>query len=137
MKQNQINFGSGNFLLPLALGLYFFAVGILGLMGQNSFGGKAASFLNGLTGSSGSLIATITAVASLVAGVILLIGPFGLIHQGFRPLFMIIILVLWVIKSVYELFIAQRPFDPQALVWLRDLALDLVILAALWQVREN
>lgn len=135
MSQNSSR--GGNFLLPLALGMYFFAIGVQGLVEYNSVGGQVHQVVSNLVGSSSALLNLVTAVIALVAGLVLIVGPFGLIHPGVRPVFVIIIMVFWVLKSVQDLFINQRPLDPQALLWLRDLALSLVVLAALWQVRKD
>jgi ABC-type nickel/cobalt efflux system permease component RcnA len=130
-------------LLSLALGIFLVIAGINGLAGDK---GMLAEFQQGLSKIFGNndnrqLISTIIYVLELVAGIIMLLAPFGILQHGVLNVAVIIVCIFWLAKLILELFVYRAPLknglgQQDVLGWLQDFSLNLVILIAMWQVRN-
>lgn len=124
MKKNISN----SFLIQLAIGLYFTLSGLLGLIGYNSGTNQLVKDFNSFVGRSNNYIPLIIAICFLVAGLALLAG---VILSFKNPIVFFVIFLLWVAFIVMNFFM-DNFLKPDFLPWLKDLSLQVVILAGLW-----
>lgn len=96
--------------LAFSLGAYFLLLGIQGVMDYNSTGGQVTRALGNLLGSSTPWLNLAIAILQIISGVVLVLGPFGLIAGGAYKLAHLIVLILWIVFLVWTLFF-QSPFD--------------------------
>ncbi|ORC32981.1 hypothetical protein [Marispirochaeta aestuarii] len=119
----------GIFFLQLAVSLFLIVSGLLGLMDYTSTGSKVFRAL----GIGNDVVAIIITVLELVSGTILLVGLFLLIRN--RTLFfaVLFVFVLWALRVVLYYFLNDF-LQPDALVWLHNMAPDLIVLSSLWVI---
>ncbi len=125
------------FLLQLAIGLFFIALGLMGVLPGIDEGIFSLSNAN-------PTLEVIVGVIELIAGLIVVAGlfsPSGSRGLGFAFL---TIFVLWAVRVVYTKFLAGFPFIagnalimPAFLAWLLYLLAELIILMALWHLAQN
>lgn len=122
-------------LLTLAIAVFMIVSGILALANYDSPVNEMTRALNSMFGGSSQTMLLIIAIAQLIFGVLLLLDLFSVIKAGTMSLIKFIIFLGWAVVLVINHFLNGFP-PGDWLVWLRPFSLDLVILAALWAIRE-
>lgn len=130
MKKNV--YLSGQILIQLATGLYFALTGLMGIMGYDSGTNQLFNSFNKLMGNS-NYLPLIIAILFLVAGLGLVGGLFITIKNR---LIYLIVFILWIIFIVMNYF-TENFMKPDLLPWLKDLSLQLIILAGLWNTTQK
>lgn len=130
MKKNV--YVSGQFLTQLATGLYFTLSGLLGIMGYNSGANQLVNDFNKLMGKN-SYLPVIISILFLLVGLGLIVGVFVAIKN--KSVYFIAF-VLWIIYIVMTLF-TDNFLEPELLPWLKELSLQLLILAGLWKITQK
>lgn len=116
------------FFLQLSLGLFFLALGILGLTNYNSKLSEIARFLGRNDG-----LRIVTSVIELVMGGILVLGLFLSVSSGLARIFSFALFGLWAAYVLYYFFF-NNLFKPDFIPWLQEVAWRSVILVSLWVV---
>ncbi|MGL1890354.1 MAG: hypothetical protein OCD02_01955 [Spirochaetaceae bacterium] len=124
MKKNL----SSSFLIQIAIGLYFTLSGLLGLMGYNSGTNQLIKDVNNFLGRSNNYLPLIISICFLVSGLALLAG---VLLSFKKPVVFLVIFILWIVYIVMNYFM-NNFLEPDLLPWLRDLSLQVIILAGLW-----
>lgn len=122
-------------VLAWVLGLFFLALGIQEAVAYGSDGAKFLRGVNETFGGRSDVLTLIFAIVEIVCGVMLLIAPLGILKPGAVSVALIVIAIFWLVRVVFAFFIDRAAFKPDALPWLRDLALNLVVLVAIWSAR--
>lgn len=130
MKKNV--YLSGQILIQLATGLYFALTGLMGIMGYDSGTNQLFNSFNKLMGNS-NYLPLIIAILFLVAGLGLVGGLFITIKNR---LIYLIVFILWIVFIVMNYF-TENFMKPDLLPWLKDLSLQLIILAGLWNTTQK
>ncbi|MEI8095744.1 MAG: hypothetical protein WCG80_16150 [Spirochaetales bacterium] len=126
-------------LLSLALGLFLLLAGLQTLIDFNTDAAKAARALFRLFGAdqTSDIVTMVIAVFKILAGTVLLVGPFGILTLMLRKIAFWAIVALWIAVVVWTFFLTGRLLKPTVMAWLQDLALDVAILAALWTLKPE
>ena len=124
-------------LLSWAIGLYALILGILQISGWSSESQRFARSVADFFGQSNSPIVIIFAITEIVVGVLMILAPLGFMNQGANQVLLIIAAIFWIVKAVFALFIDVRPFHPEVLPWLKDLARYLILVLSTWEVRRS
>lgn len=117
------------FWMQLAIGVFFITLGIAGLAEYNT---ALNEFARALGGQS-DLLEILIAILELAAGVVLVVALFTPISS--RALFIacIVILVLWGLWILSN-HIVNNLAEPNFLVWLNRLALDVIPGIGIWMI---
>jgi len=129
-------FFSATGLLGLALGAYFILSGISGINDYQSASSELQRSFSHLFGQTSSALGLAFGVFEIIAGIILVLVPTGLFKAGGMAL-IAIIGVIQLAGIVWFLFINHKPLEPTAVIWLRELALQAVILVGIWSVKAE
>jgi hypothetical protein len=125
------------FFLQLSVAAYFILYGLVGIAyydsGISSTWGRA---LVRVFGGRYDVLSLIIAILTLVSGVILLLGLFLRIEANLLYSAGLGIFIFWAVRMLYIFFVRDLML-PNFLVWLEQLALDLVVLAAVWLVTRK
>ena len=123
---------SGMFFLQLFIGIFFAVSAVIILSGYNSAGNQFMRGVGKLFGKNNYWGLAI-AFVQLIAGIILILGLFISMQQ--RSMFFagFAILVLWGI-NITVLYFLDDFMKPNFLVWMKDLSLQMIILAGLWAI---
>ena len=125
MKKN--NYQSGQFMIQLAIGLYFSITGLLGIIGYNSGSNQLFNGVNKILGNN-IYIPLAISILMMIFGLFLIVSLF---MPTKNKVLHVIILILWVLYMVYTYF-TNGFMKPELLGWLQKVSKDLVILAGLW-----
>jgi hypothetical protein len=118
-------------LLQLSLGLFFLALGAMGLGDYNSkFAGVMRFF------GRDDTLRIVTAIIQLGMGGVLLLSPFVKVPHGLGNIFSIALIVLWAVYIIYY-FVLNNLAQPDFIPWLYEVSWRCVILAALWLVGKK
>ena len=125
------------FFLQIAVAAYFILYGIVGIAYYNS----AISSVWGraritIFGGQDDVLGLIIAILTLIAGLILLAGLFLRVKQNVLYAAGLGIFIFWAVR-ILIVFLAVNLMQPNFLVWLEQLALDLVVLASVWLVTQK
>jgi hypothetical protein len=124
------------FLLQLAVGLFFLIVGLEVLIYYNSAAGQLEG-LSRLFGSATYVIQIIIGVIELVSGIVILGALFLPVQFSMLNIAVLVVFILWIVRIIFVYFVSRRVFDPTVLTWLREVALDIIVLIGIWIVRER
>ena len=124
MKRNY--YMSGQFLIQIAIGIYFFMSGLVGLIGYNSGANQLVNDLSKMMGKS-NYLPLIILICFLLAGLILFTGTIFTVKN---KILYFVILVMWIIYLILTYF-TDDFLKPDLLVWIKELSLQLIILAGL------
>ena len=136
-KQRQaFDAGSTLFVLQIVVAAFLITLGLIGLIHWDS---NPARFGRGLTrafGGSNSPMALIVAIVELLAGIVVLAGAFARVRGGLLYAATLVIAILWAIQIIVSFF-ARDIFEPDFWIWLNRLAMDLIVLLALWLINRK
>lgn len=116
------------FLMQIAIGFYFCISGIQGIMGFNSQTNQLLNDMNKLMGNQPNYLPLIIAILFLLIGFILVVGVIAGIRN--KALYYTIF-ILWAVYLVMTYF-TNDFMKPEAIVWLKGLSSQLIVLAGLW-----
>lgn len=125
MRKN--NYLSGQYLIQVTIGLYFFVTGLLGVMGYNSGTNQIFNGVNKLLGNI-NYVPLFISITMMVFG-LFLVGV--LFFTSKSRVIHVVIFILWFLFIIYTYF-ADGFMKPDLLVWLQTLSKDIIILAGLW-----
>jgi uncharacterized membrane protein YphA (DoxX/SURF4 family) len=128
--------GTTLFVLQIVVAAFLITLGLVGLIHWNS---DPARFGRGLTrafGGTNSPFSLIVAVVELLAGIVILAGAFTRVRSGLLYAATLVIAILWAVQIVVSFF-AYDLFEPDFWIWLNRLAMDLIVLLALWLVNRK
>ncbi len=123
-------------VMQIVVALFLFTLGLVGIIDWNSNAAQFGRSLNRLFGAGNDPINIIVAIVELAAGVIVFAGLFINVRSRLVYWLTIIIAVLWVVEIIIGFF-AQRPFEPDFIIWLNRLCADVIILLALWLINRR
>jgi uncharacterized membrane protein YphA (DoxX/SURF4 family) len=136
-KQRQaFDAGTTLFVLQIVVAGFLITLGLVGLIHWDS---DPARFGRGLTrafGGSNSPMALIVAIVELLAGIVVLAGVFTRVRGGLLSAATLVIAILWAIQIIVSFF-ARDIFEPDFWIWLNRLAMDLIVLLALWLINRK
>jgi hypothetical protein len=118
-------------LLQIALVLFLITLGIVGLTEYNSRLSEIGRGLNRLFGRADNPVNLITAVAELVAGIIIGLALFVPVEKRVLWTVCLVIAILWILKILF-VFVFYNIFEPDFVTWLNALSADLIVLVGLW-----
>jgi hypothetical protein len=127
---------SSSLLLQIAVAVFLVTLGLTGIIDYNSDLSQIGRAVNRLFGGTGNAWNLVVAIVELIAGAIVLIAMFIAMRRGVPFTATLIILILWVIRIVFIRF-TSNIFEPDLILWLHRLSLDLVIFLALWIVNRR
>jgi uncharacterized membrane protein YphA (DoxX/SURF4 family) len=135
-RKNVFDMGNAVFVLQIVVAVFLITLGLVGLIHWDS---DPARFGRGLTrafGGSNSPLALIVAIVELLAGIVVLVGLFTGVRRGLLYAATLVIAILWAIQIVVSFF-ARDVFEPDFWIWANRLAMDLIVLLALWLVNRK
>jgi hypothetical protein len=133
MKKTTVN-PTPRFFLQLSVAAYFLLYGLVGIAYYDS--GISSAWNRALFGGRYDALSLVIAILTLNAGVILLIGLFLKLEPNLLYAAGLGIFIFWAVRILY-VFLVRNLLLPNFLVWLEQLALDLVVLAAVWLVTRK
>jgi hypothetical protein len=135
MSRRAVTF-DGLSVMQIAVALFLFTLGLIGIMGWSSHLAEFGRGLNRLFGRANNPLNLIVAIVELAAGAIMFIGLFVSMQSRLLFWLTIIIGILWIVEIIIGFF-AQGPFEPDFVVWLNRLTADVIILIALWLINRK
>lgn len=128
----------GIFLLQLALGVFFIAIGLLGLMSRGGAGDLYGVNAGGVfSGDVARVINIVLNIIYLLCGIALIISLFTQVKLV--GLAMLIVCILWIISIVMRHFLGGFNFKgfEGFLSWLVPLCRDIVFGFGLWVCKDR
>jgi uncharacterized membrane protein YphA (DoxX/SURF4 family) len=138
MAKKKAVFDAGTTLLVLQIVVAAFLI-TLGLVGLIHWNSDPSRFGRGLTrafGGTNNPFSLIVAIVELVAGLIVLVGAFARVRGRLLFAATLVIAILWAVQIVISFF-ARDIFEPDFWIWLNRLAMDLIVLLALWLLNRK
>jgi hypothetical protein len=126
---------SAMFLIQLSIGVFFLVSGLMMLMHYNSGAGQFIRGVGKLFGKN-DLWNLAIALIHLFAGFILAAGVFISLKGRTQFFASFAILILWA-ANIVIIYFMDGFLKPDFLPWLKDLSLQLIILAGLWGTTQN
>ena len=123
-------------VLSWVLGVFFLALGIQEAINYGS-GSQVLRDINQFFGGRSDLLSLVFAIIEIVCGVLLVIAPLGLLKSGASSVALAIVAIFWIVRIVFAFFIDRSPLKPDSVTWIRDFALYLVVLVAIWSARPS
>jgi hypothetical protein len=123
-------------VLQLVVALFLITLGIVGIINYNSDLNQFTRAVAKAFGGRDNVLNMVIAITELVSGII--IGGALFVSSSKNLLFLasFIVLALWIIRILYFFFL-NNIFEPDFLIWLNRLSLDLVVGASLWIVSRR
>ncbi len=118
-------------LLQIALVLFLITLGIVGLTEYNSRLNEIGRSLNRLFGRADNPVNLITALAELIAGIIIGLALFIPVEKRVLWIACLVIAILWILKILFG-YVFYNIFEPDFVTWLNALSADLIVLVGLW-----
>ncbi len=123
---------SAIWLIQLFIGIFFAASALIILTGYNSAGSEFMRGVNKMFGKNNSWT-LVVAILELLSGIVLIAGLFVSTQQRLMFMAGLVIFILWSL-NILTLYFFGGFLKPSFMVWVRDLSLQLVVLAGLWGV---
>jgi hypothetical protein len=115
---------------------FLITLGLVGLIHWNSDPSRFGRGLTRAFGGANSPVALIVAIVELLAGIIVLVGAFARVRGRLLFAATLVIAILWAIQIIISFF-ARDIFEPDFWIWLNRLAMDLIVLLALWLINRK
>ena len=123
-------------ILHLIVAMFLILTGINGLIAYSSKSSEIARAFVQFFGGKPDATTLVIGIIELTAGIVLVLALFMPMKSRLPYLASLVICVLWALHIVYILFV-QGAVEQNAVVWLRSLSLNLIVLMALWMVSER
>jgi hypothetical protein len=124
------------FILQIVVAVFLITLGLIGIIHYDSDLARLGRDLNRVFGRANDAFNVVVAVVELVAGILVLAALFVPVSTRWLYWTTLIIAIVWAVRIVLFLFV-NRIFEPAFLVWLNQLAADLVMLLALWLINRK
>jgi len=124
------------FVLQIVVAVFLFTLGLMVLVRYDSDMSRLGRDLNRLFGRANNPFNIIVAVVELVAGVLLAAALFVPVRTRWLYWTTLVIAIVWAVRILLFQFVNDI-FEPTFLVWLNQLAGDLVLLLALWLINRK
>ncbi len=124
------------FVLQIVVAVFLITLGLIGIIHYDSDLSRLGRDLNRVFGRANDPFNVIVAVVELVAGILVLAALFVPVKTRWLYVTTLVIAIVWAVRIVLFLFV-YRIFEPTFLVWLNQLAADLVMLLALWLINRK
>ncbi len=125
------------FFLQIGVAAYFLLYGLVGIAYYDSGVGSAwGRAVIQFAGGRGDVLSLIISMLALAAGIVLLVGLFVRLNANLLYASGLAIFIFWAVRILY-VFFALNFLLPNFLIWLEQLALDLVVLASVWLVTRK
>ena len=135
MAKSKAEFGSGA-LLQIATGLALFFVGLLGIVNYNSTLNEVGRALSKTFGGKSDALDLVFAILLMVSGALITAALFLSVDKKVLMIASFVVFVIWIIRIIMVYF-ANDIFEPDFLVWITPLLVDLVILASIWTITRK
>ena len=122
-------------ILQLALALFFFLLGLSGIVNYSSDAQQFGRNVVAAFGGQNDVVGIVISILLLISGVVLLAGPFLKGMGSMLKLATLVIVVIWLVRIVI-LFFVNDIFEPDFLTWLQLLSLDVTVLVAAWLIHK-
>jgi uncharacterized membrane protein YphA (DoxX/SURF4 family) len=124
-------------LLTIAVALFFIITGFVAVMNYDNPANQLGRAISSVFGNGGNqTLALVIAIAELIIGVILLVDVFLPIKENTMLIVKLIIFGAWAAYMVVTHFL-NNFMEPDFLRWFQPLTFDLVILTALWTIKDS
>jgi hypothetical protein len=124
------------FVLQILVAVFLFTLGLIVVVRYDSGVARLGRDLNRMFGRANNPFSIIVAAIEMVAGVLILAALFVPVPRRWLSWTTLIIAIVWAVRIVLFMF-ADRIFEPTFLVWLNQLAADLILLLALWLINRK
>ncbi|MCK5674925.1 MAG: hypothetical protein KAH95_16210 [Spirochaetales bacterium] len=135
-KKSSISLQSTDKLIQIAVGLFFITLGILEIAAYNSGASELTRSVSRAFGGKSDIMSIIFAILELVSGLIILGSIFVTVQQKLVFIASFAIGIFWLIKIIMAYFMSNF-MEPDFLVWLNRLAIDLLVLASVWMINRQ
>ena len=123
---------SAMWLIQLFIGIFFTASALIVLTGNSGVANEIARGIGKMFGRNNTW-GFIIAVIQLISGILLLLNLFITTQPKLMFFASLIIFILWAL-NIFAIYFIDGFAKPNFMVWIRDLALQLVVLSGLWGV---
>jgi hypothetical protein len=124
------------FVLQILVAVFLFTLGLIVVVRYDSGLARLGRDLNRMFGRVNNPFSIIVAVVEMLAGVLVLAALFVPVAKRWLYWTTLVVAIVWAVRIVLFTF-ADRIFEPTFLVWLNQLAVDLILLAALWLINRK
>ena len=123
-------------ILQVVIAVFLLTLGLIGIIHYNSELAQIGRGLNKLFGRANNPLNLVAPIVELVAGAIVLAGVFFTVRSRLLFTATLVIAILWIIQIVLSFF-AGNFAEPDLVVWLNRLSLDLIVLFALLLINRK
>ena len=123
---------SAMWLIQLFIGIFFTASALIFLTGSNSAASEIARGIGKMFGKNNTW-GFIFAIIQLISGVLLLFNLFVTTQPKLMFFASLVIFILWAI-NIFSIYFINGFVQPNFMVWISSLSLQLVVLSGLWGV---
>jgi len=120
--------GSALFM-RISVAAFFILFGLVGIASYNSDLNRLGRAIASMFGGTGDVLSLVIAILALASGIVLLLGLFVRDISRYMSAAAWAVVVFWGLRIVY-VFFANNALEPDALTWLEQLSMAVVILAA-------
>ena len=120
-------------LLQLIAGIALFLVGLLAVVNYNSSGRELGRAVTQFFGGKSDALDLVFGILLLISGVFVTTAMVLPLDRKLLMLATLIAFLVWAIRIVLVYFAADI-FEPNFLVWVAPLSIDLIVLMVLWVV---
>ncbi|MBT3273121.1 MAG: hypothetical protein HN368_08215 [Spirochaetales bacterium] len=135
MAKSKASLGSGA-LLQLATGLALFFNGLFGITVYNSKWNEVVRTLSRTFGGKSDTLDLIFSILLMASGALIAAALFLSVDTKILFLSTIVVFIIWAIRIVM-VYIVDDIFEPDFLVWVTPLCIDLVVLASIWTITRK
>ncbi len=130
------DFPSSLIFLQVAVAAFFILLGLVGIAYYNSDISRFGRAVIRVFGGRNDILSVLISILCLVSGAILLLGLFMSMKTRLLYASALGVFIFWAVRIFYMFFL-NNIFEPDFLVWLQQLSLDLVILSAVWLISRR
>jgi hypothetical protein len=135
-KKSSTSLGNTQTLVHIAAALFFITLGIVELTAYNSGVSEFTRSATKAFGGKNDISNIIIPILELISGIIILGSVFVPVKKRLLFIATFVIGVIWVIQIIVYFFM-NNIFEPNFFVWLNRLAVDLLVLAAVWMINRS
>ena len=125
----------GGLILQILVAAFLITLGLVIIINYNDDLSKLGRDL-GIIGKRNDPVTLVIGIADLVAGIFIAAALFISINGKTVSLLTLIVLIIWVVQIIIKFFVNDI-FEPDFLIWLNQLSVDLIILGSLWLINRK
>jgi len=122
-------------ILQILVAAFLITLGLVIIINYNDDLSKLGRNL-GIVGKRNDPVTLVIGIADLVAGIIIAAALFISINGKMVSLLTLIVLIIWLVQIIIKFFVNDI-FEPDFLIWLNQLSVDLIILGSLWLINRK